>query len=328
MIDADHLTKRYKDKTVVRDVSFHCAPGTVTGFLGPNGAGKSSTMRMICGLSRPNSGHATVSGVAYGKLPNPGRHVGVLLDTSAQHAGRSGRETLLLAARVLGLPTTRVDAVLETVGLGGDAATKRVGQYSLGMRQRLGIGQALLGDPSILVLDEPANGLDPVGIRWMRELLQAFADRGGTVLLSSHLLNEVQAVADFLVVINEGRIVANGRADDLLRTSGTLVRTADAADTPILVAALVAAGLEAKAAGNGDVSTSGEPAQVGRLAAPAGIALQLLQPADGGGLEQLYLDLTGADAPAAGAPTAGAPVPGTTTPTAPAASTPEMELSR
>ncbi|MBX6768549.1 MAG: ATP-binding cassette domain-containing protein, partial [Actinomadura rubrobrunea] len=207
MIEVKGLTKRYRDVTAVADVTFTCAPGTVTGFLGPNGAGKSTTMRMICGLTPPTAGSATVKGVPYRRIANPGRHVGVLLDAGAQHSGRTGRETLALTAQVLGVDAARVDRMLELVGLTGKAARRRVGGYSLGMRQRLGIAQALIGDPSVLILDEPANGLDPEGIYWMRTLLRDFAARGGTVLLSSHLLREVEAVADRVVVIAGGRIV-------------------------------------------------------------------------------------------------------------------------
>ena len=211
MITATGLTRRYGATTVVDDVSFTCPPGTVTGFLGPNGAGKSTTLRMVCGLGRPDAGEATVAGVPFRSLPNPGRVVGVMLDASAQHGGRTGRETLRVSADTMGVDRGRVDEMLALVDLDGAAAGKRVGRYSLGMRQRLGLAQALLGDPDVLVLDEPANGLDPDGIRWMRGLLRRFADGGGTVLLSSHLLGEVAAVADRLVVIAGGTVRAAGR---------------------------------------------------------------------------------------------------------------------
>src|SRR3954462_3109979 len=201
MIEVEHLTKRYGPVAAVSDVSFRCTPGTVTGFVGPNGAGKSTTLRMICGLAEPSSGRATVLSRGYRAIPNPGRHVGVLLDASAQHGGRTGEETLNVAALTLGVGRERVAAVLADVGLGGRAARTRVRAYSLGMRQRLGIAHALLGEPEVLILDEPANGLDPPGMRWMREVLRDFADRGGTVLLSSHLLHEVDAVADEIVII-------------------------------------------------------------------------------------------------------------------------------
>ncbi|MEV5574230.1 ATP-binding cassette domain-containing protein [Spirillospora sp. NPDC052269] len=296
MIEVERLTKRYGPTTVVEDVSFGCRPGTVTGFLGPNGAGKSTTMRMLCGLTPATSGTATVLGVPFASLPNPGRHVGVLLDASAQHAGRTGRETLALTARVLGVPAKRADEMLATVGLAGKAAGRRVGNYSLGMRQRLGIAQALMGDPSVLVLDEPANGLDPEGIYWMRTLLRGFADRGGAVLLSSHLLHEVEAVADTLVVIAGGRVVANGAKSDLLASSGrTLVRALDQA---ALYTALTGAGLAVvrrePTGDGGEAFVVEAPAEaVGRAAAASGTVLLELRQAGGGGLEELFLTLTG-----------------------------------
>jgi ABC-2 type transport system ATP-binding protein len=188
MIDTEALSKRYDGRSVLRDVSFRCEPGTVTGFLGPNGAGKTTTLRVLCGLSEPDTGRATVLGGPYRDLPNPAHRVGVLLDASAQHPGRRGREVLAVSAETIGVPERRGDDLLALVGLDRAAARKRVRQYSLGMRQRLGLAHALLGDPEVLILDEPANGLDPEGMRWMRGLLRDFADRGGTVLLSSHLL--------------------------------------------------------------------------------------------------------------------------------------------
>ncbi|MGE4427927.1 MAG: ABC transporter ATP-binding protein [Solirubrobacteraceae bacterium] len=290
MIDVSGLTKRYGAHTAVQDVSFSCEPGTVTGFLGPNGAGKSTTMRMVCGLTVPSAGTSTVVGTSYLDLGNPGREVGVLLDASAQHAGRTGREILTLAAMVLGVDRGRVDAMLEQVGLAGKAAGRRVGDYSLGMRQRLGIAQALIGDPQVLILDEPANGLDPEGIAWMRRLLRDFADRGGTVLLSSHLLNEVEAVADRLVVIAAGRIVADGTKAELLRGAGTRVRATDHA---ALRRAIEAAGLASETIGDGvELVATDETEVVGRLALDAGIVLLELRPADGAGLEHLFLSLT------------------------------------
>jgi len=216
MIEVENLSKRYGSVAAVSDITFRCAPGTVTGFVGPNGAGKSTTLRMICGLAEPSSGTAIVLGSLYRAIPNPGRHVGVLLDASAQHGGRTGEETLTVAAMTLGVGAERVATVLEDVGLAGRPARKRVRTYSLGMRQRLGIAHALLGEPEVLILDEPANGLDPEGFIWMRRLLRDFADRAGTVLLSSHLLREVEKTADQLVVIGGGRVVAQGAADDLL----------------------------------------------------------------------------------------------------------------
>ncbi|GAA1788653.1 hypothetical protein GCM10009682_08410 [Luedemannella flava] len=216
MIEITHLTKKYAGHAVVDDVSFTCRPGTVTGFLGPNGSGKSTTLRMLCGLTPPTAGSATLLGGRYRDLPNPARRVGVLLDASAQHGGRTGREVLTLATLTTGVPRRRVAELFAQVGLDDPAARKRVRAYSLGMRQRLGLAVALLGEPEMLILDEPANGLDPEGIAWMRTLLRGFADRGGTVLLSSHLLGEVQAIADQIVLIHNGRVVEQGNTADLI----------------------------------------------------------------------------------------------------------------
>src|SRR5215217_6748956 len=227
MIRIEHLTKKYGTTLAVDDVSFTAEAGRVTGFLGPNGAGKSTTLRIMVGLTRPDTGNATISGRHYVDLPNPGLEVGVLLDASAQHAGRTGREILTIAQQTMGLPKTQVAETLARVGLTEDEAGRRVRDYSLGMRQRLGIATALIGDPEVLILDEPANGLDPAGIRWMRDLLRGFANDGGTVLLSSHLLHEIEVIADDLVVIGQGRIVAQGTKAELLASAGTLVRTPD-----------------------------------------------------------------------------------------------------
>ena len=212
MIQTNGLTKQLGGRTVVSDVTFRCEPGTVTGFLGPNGAGKTTTLRMIAGLSEPDSGDARILGGRYRDLPtragarNPARRL-------RPARRRRGREALAVSAQTIGVPAQRVDELLELVGLDETAARRRVGKYSLGMRQRLGFAHALLGDPEVLILDEPANGLDPEGMRWMRGLLRDFADRGGTVLLSSHLLTEVEAIADRLVIIGGGRIVALGISD-------------------------------------------------------------------------------------------------------------------
>jgi len=288
MIESKGLTKRFGGRTVVQDVTFACEPGTVTGFLGPNGAGKTTTLRMLCGLSEPDAGGAAVLGGPYRALPNPGRRVGVLLDASAQHPGRRGRETLALSARLMGVPEKRADELLGRVGLDRSAARKRVRQYSLGMRQRLGLAHALLGDPEVLILDEPANGLDPEGMRWMRSLLRDFADRGGTVLLSSHLLAEVEAVADQLVIIGGGRIAASGSREELLAGTGTLVRATDEA---ALEAALAAASLTASRVDAGFV-VDAQPEAVGRAALDGRVVLSHLGPSEGAGLEQLFFDLT------------------------------------
>ncbi|MFG1921295.1 ABC transporter ATP-binding protein [Cryptosporangium sp. NPDC048952] len=291
MIVADRLTKTYGAHKAVDDVSFRCEPGSVTGFLGPNGAGKSTTMRMICGFTAPTHGGSTVNGLPYRDLPNPGREVGVLLDASAQHAGRTGFETLAVSARVLGVDRKRVQGLLDRVGLPPEAAKRRVGNYSLGMRQRLGLAHALLGDPAVLILDEPANGLDPEGIHWMRGLLREFADRGGTVLLSSHLLREVEVVADHLVMIGKGRIVAQGSKSDLLNVAGVRVRATNAAS---LGGALQSAGLRATASPDGSFSVDADAESVGRVAAAAGLILTELKAADGNGLEEMFLQLTAA----------------------------------
>lgn len=291
MIQIEHLVKRYGALTAVDDISFEVRPGTVTGFLGPNGAGKSTALRALVGLTPPTSGRTLIGGQPYRVLPDPGRTVGVMLDASAQHPGRSGSEVLRLAAIQLGLPRRRVDEVLAQVGLTPKEAGRRVRGYSLGMRQRLGLAVALLGEPEVLVLDEPANGLDPQGIHWMRGLLRDFADGGGTVLLSSHLLHEVEVVADELVMIGRGRIVAQGSTAELLAGRGTRVSSTDDA---ALARALQLAGLEVAAAAGG-LHVTAEPADVGRAALAAGVSLTGLAPAAEGGLEQIFLELTSAD---------------------------------
>jgi ABC-2 type transport system ATP-binding protein len=292
MITVEHLSKRYGTHPAVDDVSFTCEPGTVTGFLGPNGAGKSTTMRMICGLTPPTAGTATVAGVPYRRLGNPGRRIGVLLDASAQHAGRTGREVLTLAALTMGVDRRRVGESLDRVGLNATAAKRRVKAYSLGMRQRLGLAYALLGDPNILILDEPANGLDPEGIFWMRGLLRDFADGGGTVLLSSHLLREVEAVADQLVVIGSGRVVARGGKDELLAASGTVVRALDGGALDVVLKRI---GLTGTKTTDGGVVVQAGAETVVRAAADAGLVLLELRPAGSGGLEQMFLTLTAGD---------------------------------
>ena len=289
MITIESLTKRYGTFTAVDDVTFTARPGRVTGFLGPNGAGKSTTMRVMVGLTPPTSGTATIGGRRFADLPNPGREVGVLLDASAQHAGRTGREILTIAQRTMGLPRVRVQEMLDLVSLTSTEADRRVKDYSLGMRQRLGIGTALLGDPHVLILDEPANGLDPAGIRWMRDLLRGFADQGGTVLLSSHLLHEIEVIADDLVVIGHGRIVAQGTKADLLATAGTVVRSRDAA---ALARAMEQSGLVFTANADGSVHTDASPDQVGEIALTARVVLTELRAADGAGLEEMFLELT------------------------------------
>ena len=295
MITVDRLTKQYGRATAVDDVTFTASPGRVTGFLGPNGAGKSTTMRMMVGLTRPTSGTATVLGGRFADLPNPGLEVGVLLDASAQHAGRTGREILTLTQQMMGLPSRTVEEMLAVVGLTPTEASRRVRDYSLGMRQRLGIATALIGDPQVLILDEPANGLDPAGIRWMRDLLRGYADRGGTVLLSSHLLHEIEVIADDIVVIGHGRVVAHGTKSDLLARAGTIVQTRDHLQ---LVAALDTAGItvtdHGTPGGTGALTlhVDADPELVGRLAHLADLPLVELRAADGAGLEDMFLELT------------------------------------
>ena len=288
MITVDSLTKKYRSTIAVDDISFVAPAGRVTGFLGPNGAGKSTSMRMIVGLTTPTAGTAAIAGRRFSDLPNPGVEVGVMLDASAQHAGRTGREILTVAQRMMGLPGRRVAEMIGLVGLSDAEANRRVGSYSLGMRQRLGIAAALIGEPAVLILDEPANGLDPAGIRWMRDLLRGYADQGGTVLLSSHLLHEVEVIADEIVMIGNGRIVARGSKAELLQAAGTVVR---AADMPALRLALDAAGLETTAPGDGTLRTEADAGRVGRVALDAGVALTELRTADGG-LEEKFLELT------------------------------------
>jgi len=246
-------------------------------------------MRMLVGLTPPSSGSCTVLGVPYAHLRNPGRHVGVLLDASAQHPGRTGREVLSLGAMTIGLPRSRVDEMLDRVGLTAEEAGRRVGDYSLGMRQRLGIAHALLGDPEVLILDEPANGLDPGGIHWMRGLLRRFADRGGSVLLSSHLLHEVEVIADELVIIGGGRIVAQGAKTEMLTGAGTIVR---ALDVGVLASALATTGLEHTTRSDGSLFVDASAEHIGRAAAAAGAVLTELRPAGGAGLEEMFLQLT------------------------------------
>jgi ABC-2 type transport system ATP-binding protein len=289
MITIKNLTKKYGTTLAVDDVSFTASSGRVTGFLGPNGAGKSTTLRIMVGLTRPDTGSALISGRRYVDLPNPGLEVGVLLDASAQHAGRTGREILTLAQQFMGLPQARVEEMLETVSLTPAEASRRVGEYSLGMRQRLGIATALIGNPEVLILDEPANGLDPAGIRWMRDLLRGYADRGGTVLLSSHLLHEIEVIADDIVMIGLGRIVSMGTKADLLHEAGTVV---GAVDLLALEFALTQSGLVATPADTGTLHTTAAAALVGQVAFDAGIPLTELRAATGAGLEEMFLELT------------------------------------
>jgi ABC-2 type transport system ATP-binding protein len=290
MITVSGLTKQYGTRTVVDDVSFTLEPGTVTGFLGPNGAGKTTTMRMITGLVPASAGSALVDGRPYVAVPNPASVMGTLLDAGAVHPGRTGRVHLRLLASALGVPDSRVEEVLELVGL-SDAGGRRIGGYSLGMRQRLGIAGALLADPPVLMFDEPANGLDPEGIRWMRGLLRGHAARGGTVLLSSHLLGEVEHTVDRLLVIGGGRIVADGPVASLLGSDGVSVRSTEPA---ALASDLVARGFTVVPGEDGALVVSGAaPTDVGVIAATGGHVLIDLRPLQRG-LEDVFFSLTAA----------------------------------
>lgn len=293
MIVVENVKKTYGQFTAVDDISFVAEQGKVTGFLGPNGAGKSTSMRIMVGLTPTDGGWATIGGHTYSQIPNPSRHVGVLLDASAQHDGRTGREVLRISAETMGIKAPRVEEMLKLVGLSETEAKRRVRNYSLGMRQRLGIANALLGDPSVLILDEPVNGLDPAGIHWMRGLLRGFAARGGTVLLSSHLLHEVELIADEMVLIGRGRIVAQGTKAELLQSRGTYVLPEDPA---ALQQALRTAGISATPSGDGGFRSEAEPIDVGRAAAASGVVLTELRRAEGAGLEEMFLQLTSDDA--------------------------------
>ncbi len=283
------LTKRFGSTTAVESLSFAVEPGRITGFLGPNGAGKTTTLRTLLGLIRPSAGEALVTGVPYRKLADPVRTVGAVLEASSYHPGRSGRNHLRVAATAGGIPRARVEEVLAEVEL-TDAAHRRVGGYSLGMRQRLSVAGALLGDPRLLVLDEPANGLDPEGIRWLRNFLRSFADGGGTVFISSHVLAEVAQLADEVVIIHHAKLIAHESLEALTARAagGTLVRSPD---TERLRQALAGAGIETTTAEGGELRVQATPEQVGELAAAAGIVLHELRREEAS-LEQVFLELT------------------------------------
>ena len=277
----------------VDDLTFDVQPGKVTGFLGPNGAGKSTTMRMVLGLDRPTSGTALVGGRPFGKLSRPLAAAGALLDAQAVHGGRSGRDHLRGAARTTGIPVRRVDEVIDQVGL-GSAARRRVKGYSLGMRQRLGIATALLGDPAVLLFDEPMNGLDLDGVRWIRHLVRELADDGRTVLLSSHLMSEMEQTADHLIIIGRGRLIADASMQEVMRGEGARrqvrVRTPS---TDELAGALLRRALHVHPTGDGDLLVDGATAEnVGDIALAAGVAVHRLAE-EHSSLEQVYLDLTG-----------------------------------
>ncbi|MFF0726931.1 ABC transporter ATP-binding protein [Streptomyces sp. NPDC004134] len=286
-VEVRRLTKVYGDRRAVDEVSFTAPSGKVTGFLGPNGAGKTTTLRMVLGLVRPTAGRASVGGRPYRELARPRRSVGAMLEATGFHPGRSGSAHLRILARTSGVDAGRVEEVLELVEL-GDAAGRRVGGYSLGMRQRLGLAAAMLGDPEVLVLDEPANGLDPAGMAWLRGLLRALAADGRTVLVSSHVLSEVAQTVDHVVIISGGRTRFDGALAEL-GSPAVSVRTPDAAR---LREALGARGYEAVAAGESALEVRGaSPEEIGRIAAGAGVVLSRLS--EGGrSLEEAFLTLT------------------------------------
>ena len=293
VIEAEALTRRFGRTVAVDGVSFSVPAGSVVGFLGPNGSGKTTTLRMILGLVAPTSGRATIAGRPYARLTDPARVVGAMLDAALFHPGRSGRDHLRVAARTHGIPVRRVDEVVEQVGL-GSAARRRVRGYSLGMRQRLGIATALLGDPAVLLFDEPMNGLDLDGVRWIRRLVRELADEGRTVLLSSHLMSEMEQTADHLVIIGRGRLIADASMQEVMRGEGARrqvrVRTPSPDD---LAGALLRRRLRVHPTGDGDLLVDGATAEtVGDIALEAGVAVHRLAE-EHSSLEQVYLDLTG-----------------------------------
>jgi ABC-2 type transport system ATP-binding protein len=296
MIEVRHLTKRYGRVLAVDDLTFDAQPGRVTGFLGPNGAGKSTTLRVLVSLLHPTSGEAKVLGRRYVELERPGRQVGAILEANAFHPGRTGRNHLRTLAYASGIDQSRVDEMLALVDLTA-AANRRVKGYSLGMKQRLALAGALLGDPRVLVLDEPANGLDPQGIRWLRDLLRALADQGRTVLVSSHVLAEVAQLADDVVIIAKGRLISQASVDEVLASAhrGTRARSPE---RDRLLNALRAGGMDAERFGDDGVVVDGEPARVGEIAAAERIVLHELT-AESATLEDVFLELTrGAEHPA------------------------------
>jgi ABC-2 type transport system ATP-binding protein len=306
-VEARDLTKRYGDKTAVDHLSFSVEPGVVTGFLGPNGAGKSTTMRLITGLDRPNGGAATIGGHAYAELSKPLTVVGALLEARSLHPGRSARNHLLFLAQTQGIPAKRVDEVLDLVGL-RDVAGKRAGGFSLGMTQRLGIAAAMLGDPKVLLLDEPSNGLDPEGIRWVRNFMRALASEGRTIFVSSHLMSEMAVTADHLVVIGRGKLIADCSTAEFIQRSSersVLVRSPDHERLRELIAAEGGAvqdgvGADGDAGDDGGGNTGEGPGMVvtglaapriGELAASAGLVLHELTPRLAS-LEEAFMELT------------------------------------
>jgi len=290
VIEVQGLTKRYGSTIAVQDLSFTVPAGRLTGFLGPNGAGKSTTMRVILGLVRPTSGTTTVLGRPYRELERPEKRVGALLETFDAHPGRSGRNHLRVLALAGGIPRSRVEEVLTLVEL-SQAGRRRVKGYSLGMRQRLGLAAALLGDPEVLVLDEPANGLDPQGIRWLRDFLRALAAEGRTILVSSHVLAEVAQTVDDVVIIHRGRLVQHAAMPDVeaMAARATMVRSPEASR---LASLLAAEGVDAVSAGEDRVTVHAPTERVGEIAAANGVVLHELT-AERASLEEVFLELTG-----------------------------------
>lgn len=290
-LEFENVTKRYGDAVVVDDMTFTVQPGRVTGFLGPNGAGKSTTMKILLDLASADAGRASIGGTRYRDLDDPARTVGAILEANAFHPARTGRNHLRVLADSGGYPHDRIDELLDLVGL-ADAADKKAGAYSLGMRQRLGLAAAVLADPPVLVLDEPSNGLDPQGIRWMRDLLRQRAEMGNTVFVSSHLLAEVEHLADEVVVISRGRLVATGAISDL-QTAGTSVRT----PTPERLAEILEAAGGSVEELEGALIVQGLAiADIGERAHDAGIVLHELTPL-AGSLEELFMGWTELDSP-------------------------------
>jgi ABC-2 type transport system ATP-binding protein len=291
MIEVDQLSKRFGPVTAVDGLSFAVRPGQVTGFLGPNGAGKSTTMRLILGLDHPNTGTATIGGKRYRDLVEPLRVVGALLEAKAVHTGRSAYNHLLVLAQTQGLPRKRVDEVIDLVGL-RDVADKRVGGFSLGMGQRLGLAAALLGDPRVLVLDEPVNGLDPEGIVWVRNLMKYLAGQGRTVLVSSHLMNEMALTAEHLIVIGRGRLIADCATDEFIARSSQRSVLVKSPDASRLTELITAEGGLVKADNGQALTVGGLPApRIGELAAREGLVLHELTP-QLASLEEAFMELT------------------------------------
>jgi ABC-2 type transport system ATP-binding protein len=292
VIEVAALSKRFGKTLAVDNLSFAAEPGRITGFLGPNGAGKTTTMRAVLGLVYPTSGSATVLGRRYRELDHPGRRVGAVLEASSYHPGRSGRNHLRVAAAAAGIPSARVEVVLELVEL-RDAARRRVGGYSLGMRQRLHLATALLGDPEVLVLDEPANGLDPAGMRWLRDLLRSLAERNRTILVSSHVLGEVELIADEVVIIHRGTFVARGPTAEIAARASGAVRVRSP-QLERLREKLEAAGLAVHSTTGALSVADTTTEQVGEIAAQAGVVLHELS-AERATLEEAFLELTGGE---------------------------------